>query len=71
MLLPNWPTRTLGGDVWWLTIDAKAGWKIQKNFVTGHYRLLDGCNVRHAWSFSEKTIRLAYIYAPTFKPEKM
>ena len=32
---------TMGGKVWWRVIDEKDGIRLQQNYVTGHYRLLD------------------------------
>lgn len=56
MLLPNIPTETLGGKFFWKTIETYRGWKVQKNIVTGHYRILDEYNVRQAWSLKKKPI---------------
>ncbi|WP_039042124.1 hypothetical protein [Sporosarcina sp. ZBG7A] len=49
MLFPNMPTKTLGGQVFWQTIESTSGWKLQQNVVTEHYRILDPQNVRQAW----------------------
>lgn len=46
---PNVPTKTLGGEVFWNNIASCDGWKIQRNQITGHCRILDPENVRHAW----------------------
>ncbi|MDH4619248.1 hypothetical protein [Brevibacillus sp. AY1] len=46
MLLPNLPTKTLGGSFFWDTLDRKNGWQLQKNLITEHYRILDPENVR-------------------------
>lgn len=47
--LPNWKTPTLGGKQLWSDYSWRHGWRIQQNALTGHYRLLDPANVRHAW----------------------
>ena len=40
---------TLGGKYIWSDIYLLADWRIQKNIMTGHYRLLDDRNKRRAW----------------------
>ncbi len=40
---------TLGGRQVWGDVEAHAGWRIQENAVTGHFRLLDPDDWRHAW----------------------
>jgi pimeloyl-ACP methyl ester carboxylesterase len=47
----NWnlPLGTYGGRQFWTDQTILAKWRIQKNVVTGHYRLLDPDDVRHAW----------------------
>jgi pimeloyl-ACP methyl ester carboxylesterase len=45
----NVPTPTLGGKQFWADELIFWQWRIQKNILTGHYRLLDENNVRHAW----------------------
>jgi hypothetical protein len=47
--LPNWKLPTLGGKQMWTDHFWRQGWRIQQNAMTGHWRLLDGNNVRHAW----------------------
>ncbi len=47
--LPNWKTPTLGGKQLWTDHAWRQGWRIQQNALTGHWRLLDPSNVRHAW----------------------
>jgi len=41
MLFPNLPTKTLGGSFFWDTIEKRNGWKLQKNIITEHYRILE------------------------------
>jgi len=52
--LPNVETRTLGGKQFWGDTFIFAGWRIQENLVTGHSRLLDAEDVRHAWGTYEQ-----------------
>ena len=47
--LPNWKTPTLGGKQFWTDHQWREGWRIQQNAFTGHWRLLDAEDVRHAW----------------------
>ena len=42
-------TPTLGGKQFWADELYFHDWHIQRNVFTGHYRLLDGYNLRHAW----------------------
>jgi len=46
---PNLPVKTLGGTQFWRDAYLHAGWRIQQNILTDHYRLLDPGNVRRAW----------------------
>lgn len=50
---PNLAVPTLGGAQLWGDELVLRDWRIQRNVVTGHYRLLDGRNVRHAWGTFE------------------
>jgi len=47
--LPNIEMPTLGGTQVWQDTYIYAQWRIQKNIVTGHSRLLNPDNVRKAW----------------------
>ena len=47
--LPNIPTPTLGGEVFWNTLAECNGWKLQQNMFTHHARILNSENVRIAW----------------------
>ncbi|HYE08005.1 MAG TPA: hypothetical protein VEL07_20980 [Planctomycetota bacterium] len=40
---------TLGGMQCWADLFSERGWRIQRNIVTGHCRLLDDRDRRHAW----------------------
>ncbi len=50
---PNIKVKTLGGVQFWGDVAFFHGWHIQHNIFTGHYRLLDGSDVRHAWGTRE------------------
>ncbi len=50
---------TLGGRQFWADEFYFHDWHIQRNVFTGHYRLLSGANVRHAWgTYDECRARL-------------
>ena len=51
--LPNIEAPTLGGKYVWRDTFLHAGWRIQENILTGHFRLLDPNNVRHAWGTAD------------------
>lgn len=51
----NIPLHTLGGRQFWGDEFVHAGWRIQKNIFTDHYRLLDPNDVRQAWGDFEGT----------------
>lgn len=60
MSLPNLPTKTMGGKMFWDTLDKRNGWKLQQNLFTGHFRILDQDDVRQAWGLEENDIRCAF-----------
>ena len=43
------PTPTMGGMQFWADVLFFHQWRIQRNAVDGHYRLLDENNLRYAW----------------------
>ena len=45
----NVPLPTLGGMQFWGDVAHRAGWRIQRHVVTGHFRLLDDWDFRRAW----------------------
>lgn len=49
----NTNLKTQGGKVFWKELENYSGWKLQKNYVTGHCRILDPENVRRAWGMEE------------------
>ena len=46
-------------DVWWTLLDASGGWKLQKNKITGHCRIIDPGRHRKAWG-REAEMRSAF-----------
>ncbi len=55
-------TPTLGGRQFWADELFFHDWHIQRNVFTGHYRLLDGSNLRHGWgTFTECRAKLEQI----------
>lgn len=56
-MLPNLPLPTTGGAQIWADELFLHGWHIQRNLLTGHYRLLDPHQVRHAWGSYEQCRR--------------
>jgi len=59
---PNALAPTLGGRQFWADELFYHEWHVQRNALTGHCRLLDGSNVRHAWgSFEECCAKLERI----------
>jgi len=59
---PNAATPTLGGMQFWGDELLFRGWRIQRHATTGHCRLLDEHNYRHAWgTFDECQARLDQI----------
>ena len=51
--------KTLDAGVWWSVIDAWGGWKLEKNIVTWHCRILDPGKKRVAWG-DEQAMRLSF-----------
>jgi pimeloyl-ACP methyl ester carboxylesterase len=49
----NLPFPTMGGKQFWTDHQWRYGWRIQQNAMTGHWRLLDPNNMRHAWGNRE------------------
>ncbi len=53
---PQYP-RTMGGRVWWRTVEVCRGCIIQQNILSQHYRALDQEQRRICSSFSLDTVR--------------
>ena len=59
---PNAVLPTWGGKQFWGDELFFHGWHIQRNALTGHYRLLDERNLRHGWgTLADCQARLAEI----------
>ena len=49
--------RTMGGKVWWNDIDKTEKYKLQKNIISQHYRILDSNDCRISSSFDYEYIK--------------
>lgn len=49
----NFKFKTLGGKQFWTDVHHAGGWRIQKNVVSGLFRLIDPRNVRYVWGTLE------------------
>lgn len=45
--------------IWWRVLDECRGWKLERNIVTGHCRIIDQAKVRRAWG-GEATMRASF-----------
>ncbi len=41
--------KVMDAGVWWNVLDEKAGWKLERNIVTGHCRIINPDKIRVAW----------------------
>lgn len=57
--MPNVPTKTMGGPIFWNDVACIGGWKLQQNRVFGNCRILDPNNIRRAWG-GETAIQEAF-----------
>ena len=48
---------TMGGKVWWNTIQEEGGYRIQQNMISRHYRLLNAEDQRIVSSFELSTVK--------------
>lgn len=53
---PIYP-KTMGGKVWWRTVEQRGGYKIQQNILSQHYRALDAEDGRVCSSFDLEQVR--------------
>ena len=53
---PHYP-KTMGGKVWWRTVESRDGYRIQQNIISQHYRLLNGEDCRICASFELDAVR--------------
>lgn len=51
-------SQTMGGKVWWTDVETSGGYRIQKNMVFQHYRILDGKDRRICSSFEYTHVKL-------------
>ena len=51
--------RVMDAEIWWNVLDTASGWKLEKNKVTGHCRILDSNKIRTAWG-READMRAAF-----------
>lgn len=52
----NWPWRTLGGKQLWTDQWIEQEWRIQRNAISGHFRLLDPRDIRRAWGSHDECV---------------
>lgn len=55
-LRPNFP-KTMGGRVWWRTVEQVGPYTVQQNILSQHYRALDGEDGRVCSSFDLEEVR--------------
>lgn len=55
-LKPTYP-KTMGGKVWWRTVETLGTFRIQQNIISQHYRALDAQDGRICSSFELETVR--------------
>ena len=60
----NLPIKTTGGTQVWTDQVFRDGYRIQKNALTSHFRLLDSENVRRAWGTREQCLAALDDVAP-------
>ena len=53
---PVYP-KTMGGKVWWRTVEQRDGYKIQQNIISQHYRALDSEDGRVCSSFDLEVVQ--------------
>ena len=56
--LPNIPAPTMGGQVFWNDLAECNNWRLQKNMITHHCRILDPQDIRRAWGGDEAMEKL-------------
>ena len=49
--------KTMGGKVWWRTVEEGEKWKIQQNIISNHFRALDRSDRRICFGFDFEHIR--------------
>ena len=56
--MPNIPMKTMGGKTFWNELAECKGWRLQKNMITQHCRILDPQDIRRAWGGDDAMERL-------------
>lgn len=74
--MPNIPMKTMGGKTFWNELAECKGWRLQKNMITQHCRILDPEGIRRAWGGDDvmgtpvsKTQQVASAVLRTFASE--
>jgi len=55
----NFEWKVMDKEIWWVVLDSWSGWKLERNRVTGHCRILNPHKRRMAWG-SESEMRTAF-----------
>jgi DNA-binding XRE family transcriptional regulator len=53
---PNYP-KTMGGKIWWKTLEETPKYRVQQNIISQHYRILDQSDRRIFASFEFQDIK--------------
>ena len=56
---PGIEGQVMDAEIWWTVLESLAGWKLEKNKVTGHCRIIDPEKLRKAWG-RETEMRMAF-----------
>ncbi|MBR4258758.1 MAG: DUF726 domain-containing protein [Kiritimatiellae bacterium] len=56
---PGVEGHVMDSEIWWTVLDSSSGWKLEKNKVTGHCRIIDPNKLRTAWG-RESEMRAAF-----------
>ena len=56
---PGIEGQVMDAEIWWTVLESLAGWKLEKNKVTGHCRIIDPEKLRKAWG-REAEMRMAF-----------
>ena len=56
---PGVEGHVMDSEIWWTVLDSSRGWKLEKNKVTGHCRIIDPEKLRTAWG-RESEMRAAF-----------
>jgi len=54
-------TKTMGGKIWWQTLEENGGFKIQQNIISRHYRILNKNDYRVCSSFDLEFIKARFL----------